>query len=372
MNKENYPNLTAGHFKIAKGLPDEQGLLEMANRENMRVSDFRRYLEYHRAIPKKKAIALREPTNAVETVESWAGMATDARKRRAAKAGNEDIREELQSLQHSYILEFSKSGTDTSPRTFSAYWRGACKLLDWCAENGLKPHKITSEEVSRFIVSMAKLAPKTRQLYLSGSKTMIAALRWAGMGEGDPFIRNGRAIQIKDPNPPEDKPDPYTTKEITKLLKGATDRERALILLGADAGMRLAEIASLQWTGIDAEREKLTFTGKGGKIGKIDVTPRVIAALVALPRDGELVFGIGRSRIQQIFTKRCQDMKVKPRGVHNLRHTCGTRLYEITRDLLVVKRHLGHSSTTTSEIYAHLADGDYQDAVKLLETNGYA
>ena len=320
----------------------------------------------------KKAIALRDPENSIEVVESWAGMPQDALKRRAAKAGNEDIRDELQSLQHSYILEFSKSGTDTSPRTFDAYWRGACKLLDWCAENGLKVHKITSEEVSRFIVSMAKLAPKTRQLYLSGSKAMIQALRWAGMGDGDPFIRNGRAIQIKDPNPPEDKPDPYTTKEITKLLKGATARERALILLGADAGMRLAEIVNLQWTDIDAERNLLTFIGKGSKTGKISVTPRVIAALEAMPREGELVFNVGRSRLQQIFTRRCQDAKVKPRGIHNLRHTCGTRLYAATRDLLVVKRHLRHSSTTTSEIYAHLADGDYHEAVKMLETNGYA
>ena len=367
MNKENYPNLSAGHFKAAKGRYDELELLEMANRENMSVRDFRGYLT-----PEVNSIAIRDPENAVEVVESWAGMATDARKRRAAKAGNVDDRVELRTLQHSHILEFSKSGTDTSPRTFDAYWRGACKMLDWCAANGLKPHKITSEEVSRFIVSMAKLAPKTRQLYLSGSKAMIAALRWAGMGNGDPFIRNGRMIQIKDPNPPEDKPDPYTTKEITKLLKGATDRERALILLGADAGMRLAEIASLQWTGIDAERNLLTFIGKGSKTGKVSVTSRVIVALDAMPRGGEQVFSVGRSRLQQLFTKRCKVAKVKPRGIHNLRHTCGTRLYELTRDLLVVKRHLRHSSTTTSEIYAHLADGDYQDAVRLLETNGYA
>ena len=179
-------------------------------------------------------------------------------------------------------------------------------------------------------------------------------------------------IQIKDPNDARDKPKPYSIKETKKLLKGATARERAIILLGADGGLRLAEMQSLKWSGVDTEENKLSFVGKGSKDAEVTATDRLIAALAAMPREGKLVFGIRRSRIQQLFTKRCQDVKVKPRGVHNLRHTAGTRLYELTRDLLIVKRHLRHSSTVTSELYAHLANEDYFDAVKMLETNGYA
>ena len=58
------------------------------------------------------------------------------------------------------------------------------------------------------------------------------------------------------------------------------------------------------------------------------------------------------------------------RGFHALRHSCGTRLYEATKDLLVVQRHLRHSSARTTELYAHLAEGDYHDAIGLLEDNG--
>ena len=322
----------------------------------------------------KKSVAIRDPETALQAVESWAGMPKDARKRRAATAGNIDDRAELQALLDSYVLAFSRSGTDTSARTLSAYWNGAKRLLDWCAENGHKPHAIAGEEVRRFVASMGKLSPKSRQLYLSGSKAMIAALRWAGMGDGDPFkMENGSTIRVRDPNPSEDKPDPYTIKEVKKLLKGANAREHAFILLGVDGGLRLSEIQSLKWSGIDADRNLLKFKGKGMKAAKVTVTNRVIAALdVVKESGGDKPFNVGTRRLQQIFTRRCEDAGVAPRGVHNLRHSCGTRLYELTRDLLVVKRHLRHSSTVTSEIYAHLANADYFEAIAKLETNGYA
>lgn len=321
----------------------------------------------------KKSIAIRDPEDALQVVEGWAGIAKDARKRRAAKASQNDDREELNSLLDSYILAFSRSGTDTSPRTMKAYWTGARRLLDWCAENGFKPHAVESEEIMRFIASMSDVGAKSRQLYLSGSKSMIAALRWAGMGKGDPFVmENGAPIQIRDPNPAAEKPDPYTIKEIKQLLRGANARQRVLILLGVDGGLRLAEMASLSWKGVDSDRNLLKFVGKGRKNAKVTVTSRVINSLEAV-KDGkaERVFNISHRRLQQIFTARCEEVGVNPRGIHNLRHSCGTRLYELTKDLLVVKRHLRHSSTVTSEIYAHLANADYFEAVALLETNGY-
>jgi len=65
----------------------------------------------------------------------------------------------------------------------------------------------------------------------------------------------------------------------------------------------------------------------------------------------------------------CSRAEVRPRRFHDLRHSCGTRLYQVTRDLLVVQRHLRHSSARTSEVYAHLAEGDYQKAIVGGETN---
>ena len=320
-----------------------------------------------------KKIMVRDPENAVEAYTSWADMPSDRRKLRAYKADNEDDRDELHGLLDCYITGYTKSRERTSPRTRSAYWAGSTRLLDYCASKGLKPHSMNNEDVTGFIVSMNGLSGKTQTLYLSGAKTMIAAIRWACKIEGpDPFILNGRAVSVHDPNAGTIKADPYMIDEMRKLLDGADERERAVILLGADCGLRLAEMVSLKWSGVDAERKLLKFIGKGSKKAKVNATSRCIDALNALPREGDKVFGIGRSRLQQLFAKRCQDAGIKGRGIHDLRHCCGTRLYAATRDLLVVKRHLRHSSTTTSELYATLADEDFLAAVKKLESNGYS
>lgn len=82
------------------------------------------------------------------------------------------------------------------------------------------------------------------------------------------------------------------------------------------------------------------------------------------------VLGMSRRRLQKVFDQLWKRAGVKGRGFHALRHSCETRLYAATRDLLVVQRHLRHSEPSTSRIYAHLADGDYTRAVAELETNG--
>ncbi len=44
------------------------------------------------------------------------------------------------------------------------------------------------------------------------------------------------------------------------------------------------------------------------------------------------------------------------RGIHALRHTCGTRLVRETGNLEMAARHLGHSSIETTRVYAKWSD----------------
>ena len=50
--------------------------------------------------------------------------------------------------------------------------------------------------------------------------------------------------------------------------------------------------------------------------------------------------------------------------VHGLRHSFATRLYGATRDLRLVQQALHHRAVTTTQIYAHLADGRLEEAVE--------
>jgi len=311
-------------------------------------------------------LATRTPQTTLEVIESWADMPADARKRRAAEASQSDDGPALRSLLAAYIGLHGRRGTDTSPRTLDTYWRGARHFLNWSARAGLKPHQAAEGEVRRFLASLAAVSAKSRQVYLTGARTLVAALRWAGLGSGDPFA----SVKVTDPTPREEKADPYTAGELRKLLGEGDPRERALVLLAADGGLRLAEAASLTWPQVDLQRRQLTVLGKGGKRAKVAATDRLAKALRVLKRDGERVLPVSRRRVQQVFDRLCDRAGVKGRGYHALRHSCGTRLYGVTRDLLVVQRHLRHSSARTSEIYAHLAEGDYRKAVAGLESNG--
>ena len=311
---------------------------------------------------------MNKPNDNRQVVESWAAMSEDAKKRRIAKAIQKNDMVELRSLLESYTLMFTKSRTDTSPCTLSAYWRGAVRLLDWCKANGCKIHKIGSEEILRFIASMGNLSAKSRQLHMTGCRTLIKALRWVGMDNGNPFVmENGISITIRDPKPIYGKADPYNEDEVSQLLSSANERERCLILLGIDGGLRVAEMCDLKWDGIDIEHNILNFMGKWSKPAKVLATPRLMEAILDMPTsDSERVFGVGRRRLQQIFTKCCKDAGVRPRGLHNLRHTCGTRVARNTKDPFVVKRHLRHNSIVGSELYVHLADDDYRQGIESL------
>jgi len=53
---------------------------------------------------------------------------------------------------------------------------------------------------------------------------------------------------------------------------------------------------------------------------------------------------------------------VPTRGVHALRHYCGTRLVRQT-DLETVARHLGHATLETARVYAKWSDERLSEAV---------
>ena len=52
---------------------------------------------------------------------------------------------------------------------------------------------------------------------------------------------------------------------------------------------------------------------------------------------------------------------------HNLRHSCGTVIYDRTRDVLAVARHLGHRSVQTTQGYVEVSDRWRLEVVQALE-----
>jgi len=321
----------------------------------------------------------RAPEDALAFAEDYARLNAEDRKRRAAEAlrdaflpGPEDAetrqaaREALWALTRSHVLTYGKKGLRVSEHTLEQYRRGLDALVSWCESAGVKPHHIDTLAAKRYTrhLEALGLAPATVNARLSGARAFMAALVWAGMMTADPFAREA----VPDPTPAYEKRAPYTRHELDLLLAAATSTERALVLVAADAGLRASEAVALEWSDVDLPGRRLVVrAGKGGKRRTVALTERCAEALAALaPAPSGRVFPWTRQQADYYLRRLCDRAGVTCRGMHALRHSCGTRLYQASRDLVLVARHLGHSTTRPTEGYTHLAAEDYARAVEAL------
>jgi site-specific recombinase XerD len=151
-----------------------------------------------------------------------------------------------------------------------------------------------------------------------------------------------------------------------KAARGMGPRYYALAALGAGAGLRLTEAATLAWEAVG--REQLRIRGKGEKERDVPITPWVAEALAewrsACPSPTWVfpsMWGPRKRTGRPISRKYASDLHYRvadaaglPRlayGFHRLRHTFATEALEGSRDLRAVQELLGHSSPATTAVY---------------------
>lgn len=143
---------------------------------------------------------------------------------------------------------------------------------------------------------------------------------------------------------------------IASALRGASSRDRALVMLGRYACLRLNEITTLKMSQRDGER--LHVRGKGDKDRIVYLNDEVLAALRARERavpdgyyfPGETDGHLHPQSVHKIIKR------VTGWNPHALRHAGATAAYRATRDLRAVQAMLGHSSLATTQRYLHLDD----------------
>lgn len=311
-------------------------------------------------------LAPQAPSTALQASEAWATLSRDERRRRAAVASRDRDSEALCGLLEAHLLTFGKRGLAVSRYTLRNYRYAVTRWVTWCGTHGLVPHQAGRLEALRWVRSLQAdgLKPQTVNQHVSAARALSAALRWCALTEADPFA--DVALRVTDR--PEELRLPYSADELAALLGAAEGAERAFVLLAADGGLRIGEMAELRWADVDMPGDALTVVaGKGGKTARVVLTRRLLrelAVLRGMSPEAEWVLPWEVRTLQRMFGRLCERAGVSCRGVHALRHTAGTRLYEATGDLKVVQRHLRHSSVGTSAVYAHLADGSYRNAVQ--------
>jgi len=174
-----------------------------------------------------------------------------------------------------------------------------------------------------------------------------------------------------------------TTDEVRALIRACgtetleAQRNRALVLLLADSGLRLSE--AIRRRGEDlrfAERTVAVRGGKGGKDRTAFMGPVTVQALrTHLARRGgapeDFVFTyrdgrpLTRRHVLQVFHRlSCKaglGWKMHP---HALRHFCGVSVLKATGNLEVVRQTLGHETLTMALHCSRLASVDVARAYR--------
>ena len=239
-------------------------------------------------------------------------------------------------------------------------------------EAGLSELKdVDSDVVRNWIVSLLnqKISPVSVNRKLSSLKSFFKFLLKLGIIDSTPM----RLIS----GPKTKKPLPYFIKdaEMEALLDGdgfdadfEGIRDRLIIEMFYDTGIRCSELAGIKKTDVDYESSLLKVTGKRNKQRLIPFAsglkdlilaynevrvkiPETESEWLLVRKNGnQLSSGI----VYQIVTKRLSNIPLlAKRSPHVLRHSFATSMLNNGAELNAVKELLGHSSLASTSVYTH-------------------
>ncbi len=231
-------------------------------------------------------------------------------------------------------------------------------------------------EVEKFLarIGPGKSDRTVRAYFVTVASAFETAIRW-GLLESNPFRK------VKRPRLRELIPAHLTPVEFAAVLKVEPDRDlRDLYTCAVSTGMRLGELAALDWHDVDFDqrvirvRNTATFTTKNRRNRTIPMTCQLCALLAERQKvtTTSHVFSFEGRRITKDIASRNFKQCVVKAGLnpaihfHSMRHSFATWLVQSEVSLYTVQRLLGHSSIAMTQVYSHLSPSDMHDAVGVI------
>ena len=251
-----------------------------------------------------------------------------------------------------------------SERTQSSYTRA---VLGLACHYHRSPDQIVEEEIRGYFVHLTckrKLARPTITIALCGIKFFYEKT----------LRRDWTLVGVPVPKRKKTLPVVLARKEVDKILtRVRVPRLRACLTLIYACGLRLGEGCRVKVSDIDRDRGVLHVHGKGSKDRYVPLPADLLPLLEACWRTHcnpvWLFPWVGRGArqgqqserhsplgsVQQAFRKALEASGVSKKvSVHSLRHAYATHLLEANVSLRQIQEWLGHSSSSTTTIYAHL------------------
>jgi site-specific recombinase XerD len=171
--------------------------------------------------------------------------------------------------------------------------------------------------------------------------------------------------------------EPLADDDLRRLLAAADTRDRAILLLLVDTGLRVSEAAGIRVGDLRPDGS-IKVMGKGAKERIVPVGSAARRAIgqyldgrAELNRDGPLFLGqsgegLTLTGIQQLLKRLPARAGVNARcNPHRFRHTFAHRYLVNGGDVFTLQQILGHTSLEMVRRYVALADGDVADRHRL-------
>jgi len=313
-------------------------------------------------------------------IKALASAAVESLKRRVNRAGVQKLagpRTFGGLVDHYRLKELSRESNDRKRRKTKKVYE--CNL-----KNHIVPRwgdydllEIASVEVEEWLDEL-KMAPSSRAKLRNQMSTVFRhGIRWGWIGQHENPIAmvrcSSKRLSI---------PETLTTEEFRSLFGKLPDRERAMGIVCATAGLRISETLGLKWADIDfvEGQANVLRSISEGEVGdcKTEVSQQPVpldalaleelqswrlVTMYAADSDwifaSDAVFGKmpvwAVSSLQKVLQPAARRAGITKRiGWHTFRHTYSTLLSECGNDVKVVQELMRHAKlSTTMEIYTH-------------------
>ena len=202
-----------------------------------------------------------------------------------------------------------------------------------------------------------------------------AFLKWAAAHDLTP-LRSDMVRKVHTPDAPGARF--LSEPDLQRLLMALDDpRDAALIRVMAGAGLRVSEALSLTSTSLERGESgyRLRVLGKGARVRVVPIHPDLGERLAALG-DGPLFRSRDRGGLNRPLTvtgaryilhRACARAGINHVNPHALRHTFAFRTYRASKDVMRVKRLLGHSNLSMTMRYVdHFEEAELREAIPAL------
>lgn len=142
-----------------------------------------------------------------------------------------------------------------------------------------------------------------------------------------------------------------TDSEMSQLQRTLkNDRDGLLIQTAILTGARASEVLNISTDHLSLD-SVLIIGLKNSDDREIPLPPELVQNLINISKNKK-VFNISYQRLNQIW----QFYRPVKKTFHSLRHSYAMRLYQRTKDLLLVQQALGHRAIQNTTVYAKAVD----------------